>query len=227
MNLATSAGMCDRIIQMAHWATNNPRTAPPAESMTLSVSNWRTTRQRVPPSAARTANSLFRLVMRANCTLATAAQAMSKTKATAPISKSVYWRVIVPVMKRGRGMIEHPAFVRIGIGFGLALLYAAHFRGSTLEGDAGFQPAENPEPTAVAALTIFGFDIERKPGLGGHGEIKALAHDPDDGKVFAVNLDVFSDDTRIGSVALLPKRVAEDNLLTFAGLFLAWCEPAP
>jgi hypothetical protein len=60
----------------------------PRDSRTLSVNNWRTTRQRSAPSAARMANSRFRAVERANSRLATLAQAMISTNPTAPTSSS-------------------------------------------------------------------------------------------------------------------------------------------
>jgi hypothetical protein len=64
-------------------------TAPPASDSTmLSVSNWRTMRLRLAPMAARTANSLRRVVERASSRLATFAQAISSTNPTAPNSTS-------------------------------------------------------------------------------------------------------------------------------------------
>jgi hypothetical protein len=52
-----------------------------ATAVRLSVSSWRTTRQRFAPSAVRTANSRCRAAPRANCRLATLAQAISKHEA--------------------------------------------------------------------------------------------------------------------------------------------------
>ncbi len=102
-NRATSGGMCARIIWMSHWARNKPSAAPPNDSMMLSISNWRTSLQRLPPSAVRTASSFVRPVMRANWTFATSAQAMSRTNPTATMSSTMYCRVSVPVMNSRSG----------------------------------------------------------------------------------------------------------------------------
>ena len=56
------------------------------DSSTLSTSSWRTMRQRVAPSETRTDISRARPAERASSRLATLAQAISRTKPTAPIS---------------------------------------------------------------------------------------------------------------------------------------------
>ena len=56
------------------------------DSITLSTSSCRTMRQRDAPSEMRTDISRARLAERASSRLATLAQAISSTKATAPIS---------------------------------------------------------------------------------------------------------------------------------------------
>ena len=55
-------------------------------SSTLSTSSCRTIRHRLAPSATRTATSRDRSAARASSRLATLEQAISRTKATAPIS---------------------------------------------------------------------------------------------------------------------------------------------
>ena len=57
-----------------------------SESSTLSTSSCRTMRQRVAPSETRTDISRARAAERASSRLATLAQAISSTNATAPIS---------------------------------------------------------------------------------------------------------------------------------------------
>src|SRR5256885_4526411 len=69
-------------------ASNKPKPPPARESSTLSVSNWRATRSRPAPSATRTAISGCRAAARASRRLATFAQAMSRTNATAPSNTS-------------------------------------------------------------------------------------------------------------------------------------------
>jgi hypothetical protein len=64
--------------------------APPAtESNTLSVSIWRTMRNRVAPSELRIASSRRRVMARAKRRLAALAQAITNTRATTAISKPV------------------------------------------------------------------------------------------------------------------------------------------
>ena len=65
-----------------------PSAAPAKESSTLSVSSCRTMRPRLAPIAARMAISRRRPMARANSRLATLAQAISRTKLTAPASTS-------------------------------------------------------------------------------------------------------------------------------------------
>ena len=66
---------------------------PVIASSTLSVSNWRTRRARPAPSAVRIAISFCRAADLANSKLATFAQAISRTNATAPSNTSSAGRV--------------------------------------------------------------------------------------------------------------------------------------
>ena len=79
-------GMPPRMFALIHWrnayANAMPSAAPMSATMTLSVSSWRTMRQRSAPSATRTAISFERAVARARSRLATFAHAMSSTNAT-------------------------------------------------------------------------------------------------------------------------------------------------
>ncbi len=68
-------------------ARATPTTAPRSESRTLSVRSWRSRRLRVAPIASLTAISLCRLAARASSRLATFAQAIRSTSATAPSSR--------------------------------------------------------------------------------------------------------------------------------------------
>ena len=60
-------------------ATRIPLKPPAAASSKLSVSNWRTMRQRLAPIARRMANSRWRAAPRAISRLATLTQAISST----------------------------------------------------------------------------------------------------------------------------------------------------
>src|SRR5262249_33025264 len=83
-----------------------------------------------------------------------------------------------------------------------------------------FEPPEHPKPTVVAPLTILNLEGQWNPSVGGHREIKALAHDANNGEAPSVDLDVLADDAGIGGVALLPECVAQNNLLLFSWSFL-------
>ena len=68
---------------MPVYARPQPSTVPPSASSTLSIRSCRTTRHRLAPSAARIAISRSRAVDRASSMLATLAQAISNSSATA------------------------------------------------------------------------------------------------------------------------------------------------
>ena len=65
-------------------ASSNPNTPPVTLNAIHSTSNCRTNRQRLAPSAVRTAISVCRPAARANRRLATFAHAITKTHPTAP-----------------------------------------------------------------------------------------------------------------------------------------------
>ena len=76
-----------------HDATMRPSAPPIDARSTLSVSNCRRRRPRLAPRAVRMAISLRRVEERANCRLATFAQAISSKKETAPNSSSKTRRI--------------------------------------------------------------------------------------------------------------------------------------
>ena len=67
-------------------ASPSPAAPPASASARLSVRNWRTSRERLAPSAVRTATSFWRAAARASSMWATLAQAIRRTNATAPSS---------------------------------------------------------------------------------------------------------------------------------------------
>jgi len=73
-------------IAVPQTATSNPAPPPTTLSSVLSVSNWRSNRPRPAPNAPRMAISFWRLAARARSKLATLAQAINNTNATAPSS---------------------------------------------------------------------------------------------------------------------------------------------
>ena len=89
-----------------------PKTPPIRDSATLSVRNWAKSCQRVAPSAARTAISLWRAVPRASRRLATFTQAINRMKPTAPMSSQRFLMVSL-LMKsfcKGSTVAPHPLF---------------------------------------------------------------------------------------------------------------------
>src|SRR5262245_51193256 len=76
---------------------------------------------------------------------------------------------------QGHGL-KNPAFVGIGISFGLALLDALHLSRGMFERDTGLEVAEDPDPAMIAAFALRVFDVERKPSFRGHRKVVALAH---------------------------------------------------
>ncbi len=81
------------IASTPHAANTAPSTAPPMASTKLSVTHCCTSRQRLAPSAARTANSFSCAVARASIMFTTLAQAISSSMPTAPRSKSNAGRI--------------------------------------------------------------------------------------------------------------------------------------
>ena len=74
-------------------ASKSPATPPASESTVLSVSNWRTSRQRPAPNALRTAISCPRPAARTKNRLATLAHAISSTNDTAPVKTTSAGRI--------------------------------------------------------------------------------------------------------------------------------------
>ena len=88
-------------------AISAPAIPATTASTTLSVRSWRTSRARPAPTAARTTISRPRAEARASSRLATLAQAMSRTKATAPSRTKSVCRVS-PTMASCRGVRRTP-----------------------------------------------------------------------------------------------------------------------
>jgi hypothetical protein len=85
--LGTPCGPRSRTQCKARNATAMPKAPPVNARSTLSVSNWRTIRARVAPSAVRTAISFWRATPRDSCRFARLTHAISRTKATAPSNR--------------------------------------------------------------------------------------------------------------------------------------------
>src|SRR5207247_2614874 len=88
----TPGGTSASSTSLPQHANPHPSTPPQRESKRLSVSIWRNRRQRVAPSALRTAISFWRAAARERSSVATFAQAIKSTKATAAVrTRSSVW----------------------------------------------------------------------------------------------------------------------------------------
>ena len=67
-------------------ASGKPKPAPTKDSIVPSIRSWRTIRQRLAPRANRSAISAWREAPRANCRLATFAQASNSRNNTAAVT---------------------------------------------------------------------------------------------------------------------------------------------
>ena len=94
-----------------HAATSRPAAPPIRPSSRLSVSIWRSSRRRPAPSAARIASSRCLEAARVSSRFATLAQAISRTKHTAP-SRMISGRLTSPTISScsGTRRIPIPAF---------------------------------------------------------------------------------------------------------------------
>ncbi len=81
---------------MPHHASASPSAPPMAASSTLSVSNWRITRQRSAPMLSLTAISRRRAAARVSSRFAMFAQAISRIRPTIVMSTSDRLRVVPP-----------------------------------------------------------------------------------------------------------------------------------
>ena len=84
-------------IVIAPYATAVPAIAPPAESTSASVRNCRTTAARDAPSAVRMPTSFVLCAARSRRRFATFAQAMRRTRNTAPSIEYSSWRGCGPI----------------------------------------------------------------------------------------------------------------------------------
>ena len=127
-----------------HFATASPRTPPANDRSTLSVINCWTICMRLAPSARRTANSRVRAAERASNRLATFAQAMSKTRPTAPSSKQKRSAYIADKLLFQRNDRRSQPFFCGGVQFIDMLLQRVHFRLCLTNADSRSQ-ARNTE----------------------------------------------------------------------------------
>ena len=149
------------------------------------------------PREARRANSRRRSMPRASCRLATLAQAMRRTKPTAPNMAPADARAALGMTRSASGRTEPRQFSPF-LGSSLATrsemerTWAAAWwnRDSRLQARHGVQ-------TAPAAFALGRFEGERDPEVGfSVEEMEVLGHDADDRVVAAVETDFAAEDAR-------------------------------
>ena len=119
MRMSAARGMLgtiatsDRTLQ---YAMPRPRMLPASDSMTLSVRSCLMSTQRSAPNAVRIATSFCRDVTRARSRLATLAQAISRTKPTAPRRTSSAGRML-PVDSSSSDFTTSVHFVPTAFGY--------------------------------------------------------------------------------------------------------------
>ena len=115
---------------------------------------------------------------------------------------------------------QPPSFIGIGISFRLPLRDGLHLRGARGKRNARLEPSQHPEPPIVAPEPFLYVQRQRNPRLGGHRKIEALLHNADNVKVLSIHFYDALEDVRVGSIALFPQPVAQNDFLITAGLFL-------
>ncbi len=150
-------------------ATSAPAIPAATASTTLSVRSWRTRRARPAPTAARTTISRPRAEARASSRLATLAQAMSRTKPTAPSRTKSVCRVS-PTMASCRGVRRTPlSRVAARVLGGEPSGDASHLRAGLGQRDARRQPAR-PRGSCVPSATAWpAARVRRCRGRRGRG----------------------------------------------------------
>ena len=176
-------------------------------------------RQRPAPRAVRSASSRRRRSARASSRFATLAQAISSRKPVAATSRASAGRTGATTSStndtaNGRNCIAgeyRPARVE-------RLAECEELRGCLRGGHAG-RELRGRVVAMIAALVRIDFEHERRPELGGLGEVlaevgrqlEAFRHDADDLVAGAVDLHRATEHALIAAEPSLPEAVAEDH----------------
>ena len=190
-----------------------------ADSSTLSISSWRITRQRVAPSDTRTEISRARLVARDSSRLATLAQAISSTNATAPISDrniDADRAAVLLFVERLDARLD--VLVGVGILRLESLRDVDHLALRLLARDAGRQVAERLQRARVALLFEQAVDlVERHPHVRVERKLEAFRHHADDRRRHVVDAHRPADHRRVAAVSIHPHLVADQRHRRSAG----------
>ena len=200
-----------------------------SESSTLSVRSWRSRRPRSPPSAMRTAISRCRPAARASSRLATLAQAMSRTKTTAPSSSiKAGRRSPTNAASSGSTVMLCRAF-ELGCGLRELLGDPHHVRAGGLHGDARLQAPDHVDARVVAAVVLAADAVlqpqQRRVDVDGPpAPVEGAGHHADHGEALAAQRERLAQDLRITPEAPLPEALAQERDAFCARLVLLRAE---
>src|SRR5580704_7639582 len=88
-----------------------------------------------------------------------------------------------------------------------------HFRARVFKRNTRREAPNHPEPAIVTTSAFFGAEIQGDPRFRRERIGEALFHDSDDRETLSIDLDTFSENIRVGSIALFPQRMAQNNFL--------------
>ena len=143
--------------------------------------------------------------------MATLAQAMSSTNATAPRSTSRAVRDVADHLFVQRNSGGTPAFVV----FGVLLLEARGDGGEVgfclVDCDLRLETRDDLVVVIAADGAVGVGPTEGNPGFGEIGHAEFFGHDADDGVALRIDGDVAADDAGVGGETIAPELVAEEN----------------
>ena len=198
-------------------ASRKPSVAPTSATITLSVSSWRTSRPRPPPSADRTVNSRSRAVTRASMRLARLTHATSSTTPTHANSSRSAGRSLPTRLCWSEARDDPLSVVLAGIPQRVQAAEAGENRGQRRPRALGRHArCQARDPAAVAHGPRFSraalVDGERRPEARvRRGKRERRRHHAGDERLDAVDEHVSPDDARIAAVAIDPQRMREED----------------
>src|SRR5262249_29331527 len=200
-----------------HWANNRPSAMPPKPTTRFSVSTWRTTLQRPAPRDRRTAISLSLTVLRASCRLATLAQAISSTKATAQKNQRVRASQLARHENAHGNHVHAPTLIGLGIRRSHAAGDSIHLCLRLMDGHTRPEPGGYKERVLTPVATLRIGRHQGDPELGRLGKAESFRHHANDRIGQLINLDFSANYTLIRCKGPLPQPVAKHHLALSAG----------
>ncbi len=203
-----------------HTASSHPSVAAAVDRRKLSTRSCRTMRQRLAPRVVRIEISRERPTARARRRLATLAQAMRSTNATAP-SRDLNTSFVSLPLKRSLKFWTMTPMSLFVVGYSSASRPAIALnspRASAERRGAG-QTSEQRQAASLAPLQLAGPD-QRHPEVARARKGDAARHHADDDRGRVVDADRSPDHRGVLTVAALPQRVAQEDDRLGARLFI-------